>query len=170
MRAAKLTAGIAAFWLAANALSAHAQTALERAQQDELFKLRDDDPNMVAAMRKARATLKDFVALASKPGSTMRGFAVKVPVREGNTGEYFWITPFEAKGNRFVGRINNTPRTVRNVKAGQTIEFGEDEIADWLYVDGGRMKGNYTACALLKNEPKEQQEEFKKRFGLECDA
>lgn len=31
------------------------------------------------------------------------------------------------------------------------------------------MKGNYTACAILKREPKAQQEAFKKRFGLECD-
>jgi uncharacterized protein YegJ (DUF2314 family) len=170
MRAAILSAVIVAACVSAGALPTSAQTVMDRAQRDELFRLRDDDPGMVAAMRKARATLKDFLALARRPSPAMTGFAVKVPVREGKDGEYFWITPFEAKGNRFIGRINNTPRTVRNVKNGQAIEFGEDEIADWLYIDNGKMKGNYTACALIKGEPKDQQEEFKKRFGLDCDA
>jgi hypothetical protein len=32
------------------------------------------------------------------------------------------------------------------------------------------MKGNYTACVLIRNEPKDQQEAFKKRFGLDCGA
>jgi hypothetical protein len=31
------------------------------------------------------------------------------------------------------------------------------------------MKGNYTACALLKSAPKREAEEFKKTFGLNCD-
>jgi uncharacterized protein YegJ (DUF2314 family) len=132
--------------------------------------LSDDDPGMAAAMRKARATLKDFLALARNPQPTMKGFAVKVPVREGKEGEYFWIAPFERKGTRFTGQINNTPRTLHNVKAGQTIEFAEEEIADWLYLDNDKMKGNYTACALIRSAPKDQQEAFKKRYGLDCDA
>jgi hypothetical protein len=31
------------------------------------------------------------------------------------------------------------------------------------------MKGNYTACALLKSAPPSEAEEFKKHFGLNCD-
>jgi len=147
-----------------------AQTLLDRAQRDESFLVPNEDPGMAAAMRKARTTLKDFLATASKPAPAMKGFAVKVPVRDGKAAEYFWIAPFERKGARFSGQINNTPRTVRNVKAGQTIEFAEEEIADWLYLDNDKMKGNYTACVLIRSSPKDQQEAFKKRFGLDCDA
>jgi hypothetical protein len=32
------------------------------------------------------------------------------------------------------------------------------------------MKGNSTACVLIRSSPKDQQEVFKKRFGLDCDA
>ena len=35
--------------------------------------------------------------------------------------------------------------------------------------DCGEMKGNYTACALLKSASKREVDEFKKRFGLDCD-
>jgi uncharacterized protein YegJ (DUF2314 family) len=152
------------------AFPARAQTVIDRAQRDELFLVPNEDPGMAAAMRKARATLRDFLAIASKPSPTMKGFAVKVPVREGKEAEYFWIAPFQQKGARFSGQINNTPRTVRNVKAGQTIEFAEEEIADWLYLDNDKMKGNYTACVLIRSSPKDQQEAFKKRFGLDCNA
>ena len=73
-------------------------------------------------------------------------------------------------GGRFSGKIDNTPRTVRSVAAGQIIEFSEGEITDWMYMDGGKMKGNYSACALLQREPKDQQDAVKNRFGLNCDA
>ena len=70
---------------------------------------------------------------------------------------------------RLSGRINNTPEMVHTVRMGQLITFGRDEIVDWMYMDGGRMKGNYTACALLKSAPKNEAEEFKERFGLTCE-
>jgi uncharacterized protein YegJ (DUF2314 family) len=99
----------------------------------------------------------------------MDGFAVKVAIREGNQAEYFWITPFTVKDGAFSGEINNQPRLVHSVKLGQTITFDKSEIVDWMYLDDNKMKGNYTACALLKSASKREVEEFKKRFGLDCD-
>lgn len=32
------------------------------------------------------------------------------------------------------------------------------------------MKGNYTACALLKRETKANAEAFKREYGLDCDS
>jgi uncharacterized protein YegJ (DUF2314 family) len=146
-----------------------AETFMEKSQRDELSWVPRNDPDMAAAMRKARATLPEFLALARAPRPLTTGFAVKVAVRDGDNTEYFWITPFKEQNRRFNGSINNTPRLVKTVKFGQALDFSEDEIVDWLYVDGGKMKGNYTVCALLKREPKEQAEAAKKRFGLDCD-
>ena len=80
--------------------------------------------------------------------------------------EYFWITPFTNNGSQFAGEINNTPRVVHSVKLGQTAQ---SDIVDRLYIENGMMRGNYTACALLKSAPKNEAEEFKKTFGLNCD-
>jgi uncharacterized protein YegJ (DUF2314 family) len=148
----------------------NAQTVLDRAERDELFYVRNSDPDMAAAMRKARASLPDFLVLARAAKPPTEGFSVKVAIPDGNGAEYFWIVPFEEKNGRFTGKINNTPRSTRKVKMGQTIEFTQSEIVDWMYLDDGKMKGNYTACALLKREPKQQAEAFKQRFGLECDG
>lgn len=141
-----------------------------RAERDEVVLVAKDDPEMAAARNKARDTLPEFFAAARQPAPAMRVFSLQVMVRDGDAVEYFWIRDFAANGNRFSGKIDNTPRTVRNVTAGQVIEFSENEIFDWMYMDGARMKGNYSACVLLAREPKDQQEAAKKRFGLTCDA
>jgi uncharacterized protein YegJ (DUF2314 family) len=146
-----------------------AETFMEKTQRDELSWVPRNDPDMAAAMRKARATLPEFLALSRAPRPSTTGFSVKVAVHDGSNTEYFWITPFKEQDGRFNGSINNTPRVVKTVKFGQSFDFSEGEIVDWLYVDGGRMKGNYTVCVILKREPKEQAEAAKKRFGLECD-
>jgi uncharacterized protein YegJ (DUF2314 family) len=56
------------------------------------------------------------------------------------------------------------------VKFGQVIDFSEAEIVDWLYMEDGKMRGNFTACALLKREPADQAEAMKKQFGLSCQS
>jgi len=148
---------------------AAAQTFMEKAERDELSFVRRDDPDMEAAKRAARATLQDFLTLARTPRPSTSGFAVKVAVRDRSNVEYFWVIPFKQEGARFSGRIDNTPRLVKSVKLGQSFVFAEPDIVDWLYVDQGRMRGNYTACAILKREPPDQAEAAKKRFGLECE-
>ena len=113
-------------------------------------------------MRKAQSTLADFLKVAAAPKPGTLGFSLKVAVREGERVEYFWITPFTNNGSQFSGEINNTPRVVHSVKLGQTAQ---SDIVDWLYIENGMMRGNYTACALLKSAPKNEAEEFKKPSG-----
>ena len=159
---AALAAGLAAAPVAG-------QTPLQKAERDELAIVAKDDPTMAAAMAKARQMLPEFLALAAAPKPGMDTFSVKVAVREGDAAEYFWIAPFTIKDGSFSGEINNKPRSVHSVKLGQTIIFNQSEIVDWMYMNGDKMKGNYTACALLKSASKQEAEEFKKRFGLDCD-
>lgn len=153
--------------LAATPLAA--QTVLEKAARDEIATVANTDPNMAAAMRKAQSTLADFLKIAAAPRPGTQGFSLKIAVREGERVEYFWITPFTINGSQFSGEINNTPRVVHSVKMGQTITFAQADIVDWLYIENGMMRGNYTACALLISAPKNEAEEFKKTFGLNCD-
>jgi uncharacterized protein YegJ (DUF2314 family) len=146
-----------------------AETLLERAERDGIAYVAKDDAEMAAAMRKAREGLGGFLKLARSPRPTMRGFAVKVAITEGDEIEFFWIAPFTQRKTEFSGEINNEPQLVKNVKLGQTITFKEDEIVDWLYQERGLMRGNFTACVLLKREPPEEAEEFRKELGLRCD-
>lgn len=53
---------------------------------------------------------------------------------------------------------------------GEFIYFERHEIVDWTYDAAGKMKGNFTGCALLINERPEDAAQFKAAYGLECDS
>ncbi len=145
-----------------------AQSVMKKIERDEIALVARGDPAMAAAVREARATLDDFLKLKKKPRPSITSFAVKVGVHEGQETEFFWVNPFEWRGSRYQGRLNNTPRTVKNVKHGDTITFKKSEIIDWTYTENGQMKGNYTACAILRKEAQAERDAFKKKFGLDC--
>jgi uncharacterized protein YegJ (DUF2314 family) len=42
-------------------------------------------------------------------------------------------------------------------------------VVDWLYLQGGKMIGNFTACALLERGPPKEAAAFMKQYGLNCD-
>ena len=117
------------------------QSVLARAKRDEAFLVTKEDPAMAAARNKARATLAGFLAIAKQPTPAMRNFALKVRVSDDHGVEYFWVTQFSANGGRFSGKIDNTPRMVRSVTAGQVIQFSEGEITDWMYMDERQDEG-----------------------------
>ena len=50
-----------------------------------------------------------------------------------------------------------------------TITFGKRDIVDWMYMDAGVTKGNYSARAILKAALPRDRSAFKRRFGLEFD-
>ena len=148
-----------------------AQTMVEKAKKDEITSMQDEEPEMRKAFERARATLDNFLSLASKAPPNTSFYAVKVGIQEGKNTEYFWIGPFKDEGNGFSGTLDNTPRLVKKVKEGQTYQFAKRDIVDWTYVDTTqrRLHGNFTMCALLTKEPPAQAEDARRQFGLRCD-
>ena len=151
--------------------TAVAQSLLNLSKRDEVARIEKGNPDMAEAFRRARETLPQFLKLAMAPPPNAGGFAVKIgiPYNDRRDAEFFWITPFKPQGDKYVGNINNTPRSAKTVKLGQTIEFAGTEIVDWLYQQDGKMIGNFSACALLKREPPQQAAAFMKQYGLTCD-
>jgi uncharacterized protein YegJ (DUF2314 family) len=141
------------------------------AREAPLVFMDDDHPAMKKAFAKARETLDTFLKLEAEKPPELGRFAVKVGISEGKGTEYFWITDFTRTGERFSGKIGNTPQMVKNVKLNQTYEFTRAQIVDWLYIDRPKRKmiGNFTYCALLTQEPPAEAEAARKRFNLECE-
>jgi len=150
---------------------ASAQSVLEKARTDEVTFMADADPEMKKAFATARSTLADFLKRARAPDPGTAYYAVKVGVKDGEFTEYFWIGPFSHEGDRFSGVLDNSPRTVRNVRKGQTYHFPKAHIVDWTFFDEKerRMHGNFTMCALLTKEPPREAEAAKSKFGLRCE-
>ncbi|MBX3503071.1 MAG: DUF2314 domain-containing protein [Alphaproteobacteria bacterium] len=130
-----------------------------------------------AAFARARATLDDFLALLDRPPPNTDVYAVMLRIVDpaNNKVEFFWVGDLNRDGDGFSGRIDNTPRSVTNVRQGQVVRFSRAEIYDWMYVDYGftnvkrGMVGNFTLCALLAREKPQEAAAVKRETGLVCD-
>ncbi|MBI1889212.1 MAG: DUF2314 domain-containing protein [Burkholderiales bacterium] len=133
--------------------------------------MQNEEPAMRRAFSLARASLDDFLAKVKAPPKGTSSYAVKVGVREGKNTEYFWMNELKFGDGKYAARVNNEPRLVTSVEYGEIYHFSKSQIVDWMYIDKAnkKMMGNFTACALLTKEPKEQAEEFKKQYGLTCE-
>lgn len=169
MRGAGPTFGIVVVCAGMASEPVRAQTPLEKAQRDELFWSKRGDPAMARAIKKARETLDAFFEVAAAPPENTRAHSVKIALRKGDQTEFVWIAPFRRNGERFIGTLNNTPRLVMPHRKGDELPFTRDEIVDWTYFEGNRMRGNFTACPLLAKSPPAEQEAFKRNYGLSCD-
>jgi uncharacterized protein YegJ (DUF2314 family) len=170
MRVRALTAFLTGFFLfVIIASGGQAQSITDKAKRDETVRVAKSDPLMEAAKQKGRSTLPEFLATARAPKPSMSTFAVKVGIPAGQGLEYVWVRPFEKRENGYVGRLRNDVQSTGSLKVGDTVSFGEGDIIDWSYLDDGKMKGNFTACALLEARPKEDKEAFKQQYGLDCE-
>jgi len=148
---------------------AYATSLLEKIEKDEISRIPNDDPAMAKAMIHAKSTLDEFLTLKSNPTDTQSNFAIKIGISDAGGTEFFWVGDFKATTrDTYIGILDNEPRLVKNVKMGQEINFKKEDIVDWVYVEDDKMKGNFTACALLEREPVAEQENFKRVYGLDC--
>ena len=130
---------------------------VEICEYDALVTLAVNDPLVMKAIHNARETLPQFLALAKHPTPTMDGFSVEIAVL-GKTG-----VEFADVRHRFVGQMKDAPQSIVNLKMGDTVAFAKDEIIDWMYLDAGCMKGNYSGRAIVRSaQPKDR----KRRPGL----
>ncbi|WP_322517802.1 DUF2314 domain-containing protein [Rhodopseudomonas palustris] len=146
-----------------------AQSLIDKAARDEIARVQHGDPEMAAAIAKARAGLDDFLARADHPAGNQRDFSikVKVPLRDGS--EFLWLRPFVRDGDGFIGRVVNIPRNIANLKYGDRLAFERKDIADWSYKQDDRVIGNFTACVLIAREPADQRAAFRARYGIDCE-
>jgi uncharacterized protein YegJ (DUF2314 family) len=144
-------------------------------------KVPSQDLLMKAAFAQAHATLDDFLAKLSHPPEGTERYAVKIGIKDAPAGgiaivppggedltEYFWIGGIQADGDGFTGFVHNDPALIRNVSFDQKIRFGRDDVADWVYFERGKMKGNFSACPVLAHSPRAMAEMHEK-LGLTCD-
>ena len=119
-------------------------------KRDKVVNVEDDDPEMVAAIAKARDTLPQFWQVFDKRERGESKFSLKVKITDKKGTEHFWATDIERRDGKTMGTINNDPNIVASVKLGDRIEIPEADISDWLYMRGGKMVGNETLRPLLK--------------------
>lgn len=134
-------------------------------KRDKVVNAEDNDPEMVAAIAKARDTLPQFWQVFDKPERGETGFSLKVKITDKKGTEHFWATDIERRDEKIRGTINNDPNIATSVKLGDRIEIPEADISDWLYMRGGKMVGNRTLVPLLQTMPEREAAGYRKMMA-----
>jgi uncharacterized protein YegJ (DUF2314 family) len=137
----------------------------QKTEKDQTIEVSEADPEMEAAIAKARETLPQFWAAFENPKNKESDFCLKVEISDRNGVEHFWMNEIERKTGKIFGSINNDPNVVQSVKLGQRMEIPEDKISDWLFYREDKMVGNFTLRVLLKKMPREEAEFYQKQLS-----
>ncbi|MBC8036638.1 MAG: DUF2314 domain-containing protein [Rhizobiales bacterium] len=152
-------AAIFGMLIATSVLSAFAVSGL--AQDDKVILFSKDDPQMNAAIEKARGSLAGFWEKFKTPASNEDGFSLKVMISDDASSEHFWCSAIEGDATKASCAIANEPQSVRSVTLGQRIDVNPDHISDWMYRLDGKIKGGETIRVMLERMPKEQADAYR---------
>ena len=146
---------VSALLMAGLACSGEKPTTIYREGEPPVSQVKDDDPEMNAAIQKARDTLDDFLKELTTPGK--RDFLIKVAMdnSEGSL-EHIWADSVQYRDGKFTANLANEPVRLPGKKVGDSATVDRSEISDWLIMDGDNMTGGYTAKLLMEREGMKQ--------------
>jgi len=142
-------------------------TGVVRAQdRSPIVDLSSGDPEMNAAIAKARSTLPTFWASYDAPKSSETGHSLKVRFpNPKNNGEHIWIAEVKKLPNgAYSGRFANEPRDLPGKHAGDEVKFSEADISDWMFMRNGKIVGGETIKPTLKSLPKADADALRARM------
>ena len=121
---------------------------------------------MNAAIAQARATLPAFWASYQAPKPSETGHSLKVRFPKPRTGhEFIWMAEVKKLADgRYSGRFANSPRDLPGKRAGDLVEFGEADVADWMFLRNGKIVGGDTIKPTLKYMPKADADALRARM------
>lgn len=135
------------------------------ADEDKVIFVDQDDPEMSAAIAKARATLSEFWRQLAKPDPGVAGLALKVAIPhepgKGAPFEHFWLGDIERSKDKLTGIIQNDANFAKGVALGQSYTFTEADISDWMFTRNGKIVGNQTLRPLLKKMPDDEAAQYR---------
>ena len=141
IRLATIVAAFAAFTATAGA-----------EDRSPVIDFRNGDPEINAAIAQARATLPKFWASHEAPKPSETGHSLKARFPYGsNSGEHIWMADVKKiSDNSYAGKFANAPRHLPGKRAGDTAEFREADISDWMFLRNGKIVGGETIRPMLK--------------------
>jgi uncharacterized protein YegJ (DUF2314 family) len=122
------------------------------APPDNVAKVAPDDPALVAAVGRARATVGELVRRVENPPAAQQYLAAKVELVEGDSHEALWVTHLRLQDGVLHGKLDNDPVLLREVKAGDPVRVSPDSISAWMAVDSAVVCGGFTTRVLAPRE------------------
>jgi uncharacterized protein YegJ (DUF2314 family) len=134
---------------------------IKRPGEPDIYGVKDNDKEMIAAIEKARTTFKEFELAFSSKQTVYQYFAIKRRFNTPNGGEHIWLTQITKANNEYYGIVNNLPNTTKDIKIGDKIKIDKKNISDWMFIDKGNiLYGGYTIRLLRHRMSAKDREEF----------
>lgn len=152
----------AAFVLASGlAVSAGASEG-EQVDQPVLY-VTPDDPDMAAAVAKARETLDNVLERVATGGIPTEALQLKVAIpKDGGGHENIFVEGvIRVDETTFEALLANKPHALPDLAEGDRYRFDHDQITDWLFVVNGQIHGAYTLRVMLPELPAAQAAQYR---------
>lgn len=113
-------------------------------------RIMSDDPRMKAAVDEARRRWPEFLAAfeSRKPDQM---FAIKSPFTDADDTEFMWLQVTGIENDVIYGILDNDPVDIGTVKSGDKVRVQVADLNDWIFGEGGSIKGGFT-IRVLKGE------------------
>jgi uncharacterized protein YegJ (DUF2314 family) len=116
--------------------------------RDSSIHVPEHDPEMDAAVAKARSEVATFIARLQKPLPGDDFFSVKMPIQQEEGTEHFWLAGVTYDRGVFRGTLANDPDIVKGHRFGERVSIKEAEISDWMFAHDGVLVGGFTIRLL----------------------
>ena len=119
---------------------------------DKVTMLNDDDPELMAAVAKAKADLVKLQPHFAKGIPMGEQLTVKARFTDDKgTVEWMWVDVVAFKGNMFAGTLDNLPGLIKSLRDGQKVKVKLADIGDYLHeTKDGKTAGGYSIELMRK--------------------
>jgi uncharacterized protein YegJ (DUF2314 family) len=126
-----------------------------------------DDAAMNAAIEKAKQTSGEFLEAVRHPKPSYSGFSVKKPYPAvPSSVEHMWISQVREVGDHLEGVVANEAYETKAVKLGDEVSFKLEEISDWKFLDGNRLRGGFTIRYFYDRMSPAEKNAFQRESGF----
>lgn len=117
-----------------------------------------DDAEMNQAMADARDSLGLFLAkLENRVGVSEMLIKTYLADEIGQEdGEYVWVRDLTFQDKWFTGTLASDPLRLTKYELGDELRFRVSAVADWMYVDSGKVHGAFTVRLLRSRMTEEE--------------
>jgi uncharacterized protein YegJ (DUF2314 family) len=132
---------------------------VHRPGEPDVVFFEDDDPDMAAAIERARASFPGFQAKLAELRARGDYYSIKVPVDADANTEHVWLEGAEILEGRVRGKLGNALLAGPH-KLGDEVTVPVESISDWMAVVGGDLYGGYTVIVARARMSEEERAQF----------
>jgi uncharacterized protein YegJ (DUF2314 family) len=120
---------------------------MENQGADEVVSVGGEDEEMLAAIKAARQSLRQFLDAFFSPKPNQRNFLLKVAFDVDGRREHIWLADLDLTSSPPTGVVANEPIT-HALTYMQRVSFDPAFMSDWMYYEDECLVGAFTTRVL----------------------